>query len=576
MRSLTRLAAAIGLTALVAMALPLAIAGLITWDDRPDEPAVRTPTRSAVEAAILQRTDEPAPVEATQASCRVTLAPGDDVGAAVAAQPIGGVVCLARGVHRPFVVARSVSAGVTVRGEGAENTTILAQRGDAVAVTDVERFTLAGVTLRGGAPAGLFAARARGLALREVRIQGGSFGLHADDGSSVTLDDVTITAAGDFGLLVRRRSTVTGERVRVLESRAIGVGVVDGAGSLTLRGGEIGRTDLPGPAEALVAVGAGRVLLEDVSVRGGNPTAIYAARVPDVRLRGVRVEGAVFGVHVDDGAVATLEDVVVAGSAGVGLLLQAGASVTGDRLRVLDTAGTGVSAINNAAALTLRDSEIGGTQGAGIFAGIAGCASLPPGSLFVPECFLADPPAFVGTTTVALERVGVRDTSGPGVVLFPGVRGTVRDSTFNRCEFTGLFAWGASVDVTDSAFADNAEHALEYRAYPDPRAEVLLEGGGAVTRTIARATRPLASGGLGGGILAQGVRLAVLESDVSDNADIGVSYQNGASGEVAGSRIAGNGGIGLCIAPGTSVTVRDTVVAGNARDGANACGGLGG
>jgi len=345
-----------------------------------------------------------------------------------------------------------------------------------------------------------------------------------------------------------------------------------------LRGGEIGRADLPGPAEALVAIGADQLVLEDTAIRGGNPAAVYAARVPRVELRRVQVQGAVFGVHADDGATVALEDVTLTGGTGVGLLLQRGASIAGERVRVLETAGTGVSAINHAAALTLRDSEIRGTQAAGLFAGIAGCGNLPPGSLFVPECFYQDPPSYVASTRVELERVSVHDARGPGLVLFPGVQATLRGAEVVRCEFTGLFAWGATADVADSTFDDNAEHALEYRAYPDPRdpESVVLPGGGAITDSTVQNTRPLESGALGGGVLAQGARLAVVGSAIQGNAAIGVSYQNGATGEVSGSRILNNGGIGLCLAPGTAVAVRDTTITGNALNSANACGGFGG
>jgi hypothetical protein len=568
MRSLARFGVAVVLTLLVTGGLMGAIVVLM----RADVPESSTPA-SAVRAQVV----EPAPAEVVQAPCRATVSPGEDIAAVVAAQPIDAVVCLARGVHRPFSVARSVSAGVVVRGAGPDATFIISQR-DGVGVTDIERFTIANLTIRGGNPAGVYAAQARGLALRGVRIQGAAFGLHVDDGSSVFLEDVTLSTSADFGLLVRRRSTVTGERVSVLDSRAIGVGVVDSAAGLTLRHSEIGRAELPGPAEGLVAIGVEHLVLEDVAVRGGNPAAIYAARVPRVELRRVQVESAVFGLHADDAAVATLEDLTLTGGTGVGLLLQRGASVIGDRVRVLETSGTGISAINNATALVLRDSEIGGTQAAGLFAGIAGCAGLPPASLFVPECFYADLPAYVSSTRVELERVSVHDTQGPGVVLFPGVQASVREAEIVRCEFTGLFAWGATVEIAGSTFDDNAEHAVEYRAYPDPRDRtgIVLPGGGSISGSTVQNTRPLRPGGLGGGVLAQGAALAVVESAVLGNAAIGVSFQNGATGEVTGSRILNNRGIGLCLAPGTSVAVRDTTLAGNAANGLNACGGFGG
>jgi hypothetical protein len=570
MRSLARLGVATVLTLFVIVGL-LAAIDVVMRADIPEGTA-------SVGAGIAAQPVEPAPPEAAERPCRATVQPGEEIATVVAAQPIDAVVCLARGVHRPFAVSRSVSAGVVVRGEGQDATFIVASQRDGVTVTNAERFTLANLTVRGGSPAGVYAAGARGLALRAVRIQGAAFGVHVDDGSTVLLEDVALMASSDFGLLVRRRSAVTGDRVRVLESRAIAVGVVENATGLTLRGSEIGRADLPGPAEGLVAVGVEHLILEDTVFRGGNPAAVYTARVPRVEARRVEIQNAVFGFHADDGASATLEDVTLTGGTGVGLLLQRGASVTGDRVRVLETTGTGISAINNAAALTLRDSEIGGTQAAGLFAGIAGCAGLPPASLSVPECFYADLPAFISTTRIELERVSVHDTQGPGVVLFPGVQAAVREAQIDRCEFTGLFAWGATVDISASSFDDNAEHGIEYRAYPDPRdpAAVLVTGGGTLIETTVQNTRPLRPGGLGGGVLAQGSSLVVVESAVLGNAAIGISYQSGATGDVTNARILNNRGIGLCLAPSTSVAVRNTTITGNAVNGVNACGGFGG
>jgi len=405
-----------------------------------------------------------------------------------------------------------------------------------------------------------------------VSVQSAGFGIHADDGANVTLEDVTLTGSAEFGLLARRRAVVSGERVRVLESRRIGVGATEEAAALTLRASEVGRADLPNPVEGMVLVDAGEVTLDGVAVYGGNPAGIYAARVPRLSLRDVRVEASTYGVHVDEGSTASLEDVTIAGATGVGLLLRQGATVSGDRVRVVDASGTGVAAVNDAASLTLRDGEVGPVAGTGVFAGMSGCADLAPASLAVPDCFLTDLDGLIAGTAVRLERMSVHDTIGTGIVFFPGVQAEVVDSTVVRCELTGLFAWGAAVDVRDSLFDDNAEHALEYRAYPGPRGEVRLAAVGSVAGTTVQGTRPLPSGALGGGVLAQGAELSVTESVVQDNADIGVSYQNGGGGAVTGGRIVGNAGIGLCIAGTSAVTVQGVTVAGNQVNGVNTCG----
>jgi hypothetical protein len=249
---------------------------------------------------------------------------------------------------------------------------------------------------------------------------------------------------------------------------------------------------------------------------------------------------------------------------------------------VLDTFGTGVSAINGAGQVTLRDSEISRVAAAGLFAGVAGCEDLPPASLEVPECFLRDPQSQISTISVTLERVTLADTRGPCLVFFPGVRADVRGSTFTRCELTGLFAWGATADVSDSRFEDNAEHALEYRAYPDPRGAVVLAASGTIQNTVVRATRPLegeVAGAvfpapvLGGGILAQGSRLVLRNNEIAANRDIGISFVNRSSGDVTGNRITANGGYGVCLLPDAQVQMRDNAVSGNRSDALTVCGG---
>lgn len=409
MRLLLHMTVAVGLTLLVSVALVLGIAAFLRSDESPGGTPIRADMRASIEGAVTG--------EVGRGDCRVTLTPGEDIGAAVAVQPIGAVVCLTRGVHRPFAVMRSVSAGVVVRGEGVGETIVQAEGYDGVSITDVERFTLTGVTVRGGAPAGIYAGRARGLTLRDVRVEASGFGVHADEGTTVSLAGVTVEGSTDFGLLVRKGAGLTGDGVRVVESQGIGIGVTEGASGLTLRASEIIRSDLPGPAEAIVALDAGQVTLEGVRIQGGDPAGIYAARVSRLALRDVQIESPVFGIHADDGSVASLEDVTVSGAGSIGLLLRREARAEAERVQIMGSTGAGV-VVSETAALTLRESVIG------------------------------------------------------------------------------------------------------------------------------------------------------------DGADIGVLYQNGASGEVLGSSIFNNALTGLCIAPGTQVTVDDLVISGNRLDGANACGGL--
>lgn len=515
-----------------------------------------------------------------QGDCAATLSPGADITRAVDEAEAGATLCLAAGVHRAVKVNRA-RPGLTLRGGGAE-TVILADPRDGIDITQTDRFTLADLTVRGGDPAGVYASRATSLTLRKVRVESAAIGIHLEGGSSATLTEVTISRSTDFGLLARRGASANAAGLRVLERTGIGVGAVDVPGSMTLTDVEIGRAAGNARGEGMVLNGFERFALSNVMIAGGNPAGMYVAKARELSLRGVRVDGATFGLHVDDNAVGTLDDVTLAGSTGVGLLLQRGGAVSGQNVRVLDTVGTGVSAINGAGLLTLRDSEISRVAAAGLFAGVAGCADLPPASLDVPECFYKDLRAQISTIRVQLERVTMADTQGPCLVFFPGVRAEIRGSSFTRCELTGLFAWGAQADVSGSTFDDTAEHALEYRAYPKPVGEIIAPASGTISDSVVRATRPLegailgAAGPgpvLGGGLLAQGARLVVERVEVTGNRDIGVSYVNGSTGAVTNSRITANGGYGLCLLPNAAVEVRDTTITGNRSDSPTICGG---
>ena len=354
------------------------------------------------------------------------------------------------------------------------------------------------------------------------------------------------------------------------------------AQGLTIRAEESARTFIIGRRDSLIVDSARDLTIEGLRVDGGNPAGIYAVAAENLTLRDITVEGATFGIHADNGATVRLERVVITKSTGVGLLVRGDASVTGDKVRVLETAGAGISMIDEARQLTLRDSEVNGTAAVGLFAGIAGCADLPPASLEVPACFTDNLDWFLSGAKVTLEGVALRNTTGPCAVFFPGVEATVSASTFERCELTGLFGWGSTVTVTDSRFTDNAEHALEFRAYPRPDGPVRSPMAATVTGTLVQTTRPLegpilgatAANGpvLGGGILAQRASLTIRDTTIEGNRDIGVSYVNGSTGVVENTRILKNGTMGLCLTSGAEVTVRNTQIVGNGNDRTDACG----
>ncbi|MGD9891588.1 MAG: right-handed parallel beta-helix repeat-containing protein, partial [Dehalococcoidia bacterium] len=153
--------------------------------------------------------------------------------------------------------------------------------------------------------------------------------------------------------------------VRVFDSQGIAAGVTEGAAGLTLRESEIGTADLPGPADAMIALDAAQLVLDGVLIHGGNPTALYAARIGDLTLRNVQVDEPMVGIHIDDGTPATLEDVTVNDAASIGILIRREASVMADRLWMQGTIDTGVL-VSEAGELVLRDSAIEDGQAMGV------------------------------------------------------------------------------------------------------------------------------------------------------------------------------------------------------------------
>ena len=75
----------------------------------------------------------------------------------------------------------------------------------------------------------------------------------------------------------------------------------------------------------------------------------------------------------------------------------------------------------------------------------------------------------------------------------------------------------------------------------------------------------------GGGLLSQGGRLIVRDNTFMDNAGIGVSFVNGAHGEIASNYVMWNGGSAICLFRAGSVDVGRNVTGGNLADRPGVC-----
>ena len=334
------------------------------------------------------------------------------------------------------------------------------------------------------------------------------------------------------------------------------------ASGVTIRG--VGRQTVVTAREstAITVAGVERLTLEDMTVRARLQDGIAASGVTALTLRRLRVEGGSLGIVLDDGSRASLESITVADNDTAGLVLRGRADATAERFTAEDSGGVGVAVLNDGARLTLRDSTIVGGPGPAIFAGVPGCAELGVATLEAPSCFYDDLDAYISDVQVSLDRVTIDEGAGAGVVLFPGVRATLRNATVRGRQLGGLRAWGAAANVSDSLFDGNAGDAIEYRAYPDPRDAALRHAGGTIDRTTIRLTNALGGPVLGDGIVARAAIVSVLESQVAANDGRGIAFEHGAVGEVAGATVANNRGAGICLTSG-EVRFGDNAVSGN-------------
>jgi parallel beta-helix repeat protein len=324
-------------------------------------------------------------------------------------------------------------------------------------------------------------------------------------------------------------------------------------------------------ADAVQVLGAVRFTIADLAIRGGNPTGLYARGAAELTLRNVRVESSTYGVHLDDGTQARLEGVTITRPARVGLLMRRRAEAIAVRLRVPESDGAGIAALGGAGPLTLRESEVGSTAGPALFVGAPACGDLGSATLDVPQCILDDPDASVSDNRVTIDGFDVHDGPGPGLVFYAGVRAGVRNARVVGRQLTGLFAWGAQVDVTESEFSGNGELAIEYRAYPDPREGQRREAAGSVVGSVVSGTLPLGGPLLGDGIVARGAQLSVRGNTVSGNAGNGIAFLDGTLGEIIGNTVTGNGAAGICTGPTVAMIEADNELAGNRTDAVDLC-----
>ena len=138
--------------------------------------------------------------------------------------------------------------------------------------------------------------------------------------------------------------------------------------------------------------------------------------------------------------------------------------------------------------------------------------------------------------------------------------------------------WGAQISSDNDEFNANDEHAIEFRAYPDPlkygqvgrefpvRAVGTINGADIHDTVVLPETRTL-----GGGVLAQGANLDVSNSRIYRNRGIGVSYVNTSLGAISRNEIHDNRGSAICIFKAGKVTANGNSIRDNSVDDVGVC-----
>jgi len=352
-----------------------------------------------------------------------------------------------------------------------------------------------------------------------------------------------------------------------------------GKSGITLRG--------QGPRETIIAGGTRDGLLvfnssdlafEDFTLYMGHPANAYIARSQNVVFRRVDVGGGAIGIHFDVNSIGRIEDSFVYAIRGDGVLTRNKSNVTVERNWIFNNGGVGVSTVGETANTVVTRNIISHNEGPGVFAGQTPCALLPPGFVEVPACYLDNLGAYVGDANVILDSNVIQESGSTGIVLFPGTRGTFRNNHIWRNELSGLFVWGATMSSENDEYNLNEEHAMEFRAYPDPLKYPEIPSGqriravGSINNNDIHDSVVLPeTGTLGGGVLAQGANLDVTNSRIYRNRGIGVSYVNTSLGRIVNNRIYDNRGSGICLFRAGNVTTAGNALTGNVNNTVGVC-----
>jgi len=330
--------------------------------------------------------------------------------------------------------------------------------------------------------------------------------------------------------------------------------------------------------DSMLVFGSSDLTFENFTLFYGHPSDAYIWNSKNVLFRNMDVGGGGIGIHYDVNSTGRISDSFVYAIEGDGVLIRRYSNVTVERNWIFGNGGVGVSTVGRAATTTITSNVISHNAGPGVFAGQTPCQLLPPGHVEVPSCYLADLASFVGDANIILSGNVVQESGSTGIVMFPGTTGTFTNNKIWKNHLSGMFVWGASTTSQGDDYWANDEHAIEFRAYPDP-----LKYGQVGTQFPVRAVGRIShatihdtvvlpeSGRLGGGVLGQGANMDVSNSLIWGNRGIGVSYVNTSLGSINDNAIVNNGGSAICIYKAGDVRTSNNIAFGNVDDTVGVC-----
>lgn len=387
------------------------------------------------------------------------------------------------------------------------------------------------------------------------------------------------TNAAPASLQATVNSAASGSTICMEPGVYVGPLTIDSKAGITLRGAGSKISILAGGTkDSLLVFNSHDITIEDFTLFFGHPSNAYIWRSQNILFQRMDVGGGGIGIHYDVNSSGRVGDSFVYAMKGDGILIRRHSSATVERNWVFNNGGVGVSTVGEIASTVISRNIISDNEGPGVFAGQTPCALLPPGFVEVPDCYLENLDSFVGDANIILDSNVIQSSNSTGIVMFPGTRGTFRTNHIWSNHLSGLFVWGANISSDGDEYVANDEHAIEFRAYPDPLKygqvgpRYPVRAVGSIVNNVIRNTVVLPeTGTLGGGVLAQGGNVDVRSSRIYANRGIGVSYVNTSLGTVANNEIYDNGGSAVCLFKAGSVSVRDNNIHNNEEDGVGLC-----